>query len=488
MKTTTKILILLAAMAAVFIAVMFFLQNLGTPPSIPDEDVYEKELNQYLNNSRNYKTFDEADAHFFDYIRCAEIFHQEKKITSSRCDDFIDGVMRDYMRLFGGKWYADNKFTSSWTEKDIIEASARVKKIEGVRHTNGTSPCGDYQLELNKLKDISKNYWEAKKVWKNYQFRNLKDAEKTVNNIRKYRNDAYLKNCGELAKGLDRSIESLNKSHFDYVKGKLGDLRTCVNSGTFKAKSKTSFETNYLKPAKDAATEYNVNAKKLYGEDKGVSSLILEINELEKKANDYYNRLNSGTSSGYSSGTSSGSSTGLNVSKSGTINGHDYVDLGLSVKWATCNVGASTPSGYGYYYAWGETKTKSDYTPNNIGSYVNSRTADIGGWSQYDAASAAWGGTWRMPSKLEFEELVNKCKWVWTKYGYRITGPNGNSIFLPVAGFKSEGWLYSTGVFGYYWSSTPNADRAFCCVVSSNVPGVKPDYKYKGFSVRPVSR
>ena len=149
----------------------------------------------------------------------------------------------------------------------------------------------------------------------------------------------------------------------------------------------------------------------------------------------------------------------------GTINGHDYVDLGLSVKWATCNVGAKSPSDYGDYYAWGETATKETYTEENSKTYDNSSyNYDIRGNSSTDAARANWGGTWRLPTKAECDELINKCTWTWTTLGghngYRVTGPNGNSIFLPAAGCRYGTSLYSAGEWGIYWSSTPYEDDA----------------------------
>ena len=141
----------------------------------------------------------------------------------------------------------------------------------------------------------------------------------------------------------------------------------------------------------------------------------------------------------------------------GSIAGHDYVDLGLSVKWATCNVGASSPSDYGNYYAWGETTPKSEYT-NETSVTLNKSMGDIAGNPQYDAARANWGGTWRMPTIAEIEELVDKCKTRWTTYNGRkgrlVTGPNGKLIFLPAAG-RRDGSSYSLiGEFGLYWNST----------------------------------
>ena len=175
------------------------------------------------------------------------------------------------------------------------------------------------------------------------------------------------------------------------------------------------------------------------------------------------------------------------------INGHEYVDLGLSVKWATCNVGASSPEDYGDYFAWGETKTKSTYYNDNSVTY-RKKFSDIGGQSQYDAARANWGGTWRLPTKAELEELENRCTWKWTTQngvkGYKVTGPNGNSIFLPAAGYRFGSSLSSAGEYGYYWSSTPSerdSNRAYGLFFNSSNQYVYWVSRYDGQSVRPVA-
>ncbi len=177
----------------------------------------------------------------------------------------------------------------------------------------------------------------------------------------------------------------------------------------------------------------------------------------------------------------------------GTINGHEWVDLGLSVKWATCNVGALSPSGYGDYYAWGETSTKSEYTEANCKTYGKSMD-DIAGNPQYDAARANWGGTWRLPTWDEIEELVNECEWEWTTQkghnGYEVTGPNGNSIFLPAAGWRYGSSLDSAGKYGYCWSATPYEDDtnyAYDLYFDSDSHDRDWGYRSYGRSVRPVS-
>ena len=148
------------------------------------------------------------------------------------------------------------------------------------------------------------------------------------------------------------------------------------------------------------------------------------------------------------------------LAATGTINGHGYVDLGLpsALKWATCNVGATTQEGYGNYYAWGETSAKASYNDSNSVTY-GQQISDISGNATYDAARANWGGTWRMPTKAEIEELINNCTWTWTTQngvnGMRVTGTNGNSIFLPAAGFCNGSSRYHVGKIGLYWSSSP---------------------------------
>lgn len=169
---------------------------------------------------------------------------------------------------------------------------------------------------------------------------------------------------------------------------------------------------------------------------------------------------------------------------------HPCVDLGLSVKWATYNVGATKPGEYGDYFAWGETTPKSSYTSSN---YTYSSTPGVLPLSN-DAARANWGGSWRMPTEAEQDELRTKCTWTWTAqdgtYGGKITSKsNGNSIFLPAAGYRYDSSLKYAGSYGYYWSSSLSADDTnMACVLY-----FYSDYMYwsdhkrdYGLSVRPV--
>ena len=177
------------------------------------------------------------------------------------------------------------------------------------------------------------------------------------------------------------------------------------------------------------------------------------------------------------------------------FNGHEYVDLGLSVKWATCNVGAIKPEDYGNHYAWGET---SFMAGNNFDS-IYENMSDIDGKPQYDVARKEWGGSWRIPKIAEFQELIDSCNWQWTRQnginGYKITSKkNGNSIFLPASGWRHyDTSFYYRGTLGYYWSSTPydhnghSNEDAFGLDFSSGGYSMDISCRYRGHCVRPVS-
>ena len=198
---------------------------------------------------------------------------------------------------------------------------------------------------------------------------------------------------------------------------------------------------------------------------------------------------------------------------SGSENGHAYVDLGLpsGLKWATCNVGATIPEGYGDYFAWGETKPKDYYywgtykycngTYDTMTKYCdNSKYGTVDNKTELeltdDAARINWGGKWRMPTRAEQDELRNtsNCTFTWTTQngvkGYKVTSKkNGNSIFLPAAGFRDEDYLYNTGSSGYYWSSSLGTSRSYhACYVEffSDYVDWESYYRCFGGSVRAV--
>ncbi len=177
----------------------------------------------------------------------------------------------------------------------------------------------------------------------------------------------------------------------------------------------------------------------------------------------------------------------------------EAMDLGLSVKWASFNVGAGSPEDYGNYYAWGETEEKSSYTLENY-IYNDSNTdklQDIGSnisGTSYDVAHVKWGGSWRMPTLSEIQELCTKCSWQWTEVngikGKKVTGPNGNSIFLPAAGNRYGTEVYHRGSYGYYWSGTLGEGNSYDAYNLSISSGSHDWYYYNrhyGHTVRPVT-
>lgn len=188
------------------------------------------------------------------------------------------------------------------------------------------------------------------------------------------------------------------------------------------------------------------------------------------------------------------------------------VDLGLSVYWATCNVGAAKPEDYGDYYAWGETEPKENYSwstykfgTSSSGPFSKYNTFSSYGSIDYktvlepedDVAHVKFGGKWRMPTDAEWDELMTKCTWTWTTnyngtgvMGRIVTATNGNSIFLPVAGYRGGTDLNDAGSYGCYWSSSLYADRpvgAWSVNFYSNKVIRCLGTRYYGLPVRPVS-
>ena len=205
------------------------------------------------------------------------------------------------------------------------------------------------------------------------------------------------------------------------------------------------------------------------------------------------------------------------------------VDLGLTsgLKWASCNVGASAPEEYGDYFAWGETApyyTAGHSQDDPCSNWIGDKTGY--NWASYslcngsyntqkkyctdssygnvdnnteldpedDAATANWGGTWRMPTLADWQELLNECTWTWTSQngvnGRLVTGPNNNSIFLPAAGFRGNAGLRHAGSYGYYWSSslgTGDPDGACYVFFTSGGCDWYDGSRFYGLSVRPVT-
>ena len=204
----------------------------------------------------------------------------------------------------------------------------------------------------------------------------------------------------------------------------------------------------------------------------------------------------------------------VQISVSGSANGHDYVDLGLpsGTLWATCNVGASSPEGYGNYYAWGETSTKSTYNwdaykyangnYDKLTKYCDKSDYGNNGFTdnlttllpEDDVATANWGSGWRTPSKTQWDELLENTTSKWTrqngKKGRLFTSKkNGQTLFLPAAGYRYDGSLYYAGSDGHYWSSPLYTDSpyyAWRLRFNSDFCTMGSHYRDYGRSVRPV--
>lgn len=194
--------------------------------------------------------------------------------------------------------------------------------------------------------------------------------------------------------------------------------------------------------------------------------------------------------------------------QNGSNNGYQYIDLGLSVKWATFNVGATRPEEYGDYFAWGETEPyyETGYAQEDPQAHWNEGKSGGYAWSSYkwlndtnnaltkyntksdkgtvdnktvldpedDVAHVRWGGSWRMPSSAEWDELRNNCIWIWydsgnTEFngvaGYKVTsnkdGYTDRYIFIPTVGFRGGTSLFDVGSYGSFWSSSLDADHPY---------------------------
>lgn len=193
---------------------------------------------------------------------------------------------------------------------------------------------------------------------------------------------------------------------------------------------------------------------------------------------------------------------------------HEYVDLGLSVKWATCNVGANVPYEYGDYYAWGETETKNNYDWSTY-KYCMGRDSAMtkycnysyGGYNGFidnktnlepndDVAHVKWGGNWRMPTTIEQEELREQCTWRWTCLnginGYTVTskkkGYEDRSIFVPAGGIYVGDKIENMGSMGFIMSSSLTSRPWSSYVLFYDISNTKSSrhFRYYGHNVRPV--
>lgn len=195
---------------------------------------------------------------------------------------------------------------------------------------------------------------------------------------------------------------------------------------------------------------------------------------------------------------------------SGSFNGHDYVDLGLpsGTLWATCNIGAASPEEYGDYFAWGETEPKTTYDWENykynngdecqLTKYCNNSAEGYNGFTDTltmlqpndDAATVNWGYGWSMPTKEQWEELIDNTSGTVTRWngvrGNLFTATNGNSIFLPYACHYEESGFISKPKVSYYWSSSLNEELCGFALYFWDWLINEASYRSEGLSVRPV--
>ena len=249
--------------------------------------------------------------------------------------------------------------------------------------------------------------------------------------------------------------------------------------GFFLSTSSNPSASNYIKDKNSSFSQTNYD-NNFYADATGLSANTM-----------YYYRAYVLYDGEYHYGTTKSFTTQNTPATTGTLNGHAWVDLGLpdGTKWATCNVGASTPEGYGDYYAWGETATKATYTMNNW-KYKNVNIGEDIAGTQYDVAHVKWGSTWKMPSKSQMATLMNNCSHVYTTQngvkGMKFTGPNGNSIFLPAA----SGYQF-VGGYGMYWTSTGSyvgeSNTPYYLEFSNSGASIIFTGGGQGFTIRPVT-
>ncbi|MBR6339278.1 MAG: hypothetical protein IKR63_04005 [Alloprevotella sp.] len=177
------------------------------------------------------------------------------------------------------------------------------------------------------------------------------------------------------------------------------------------------------------------------------------------------------------------------------------IDMGAAGVWACCNVGSTSPEGYGGYFAWGETQEKERYVEGTYSLYdidanqYEDIGLDICGSNTYDVATLRWGATWQMPALEQVEALLETCHAKWTELngvgGRTFTAPNGSAIFLPAAGSRYDTKLMHAGSQGSYWMGTRNtwwADCAWSLEFSNEYLDKSSGYNgYYGCSVRPVA-
>ena len=336
-----------------------------------------------------------------------------------------------------------------------------------------------------------------------------------------YRSSDNLSNAGSYGNYWSSSLGTFDSSYAYYLYFYSGNLGWGISSRYYGISVRAVYSESTPEPTpvvcivSVSATEGGeVEASATEVEEGSAVTLTATPNEGFEFVNWILNGDVVSTENPYTATVTENSEFVANFVEADPYNGHEYVDLGLpsGLKWATCNVGANSPEEYGDYFAWGETSPKATYdwstykycngtltsltkycTNSAYGTVDNKTVLEL----EDDAARVNWGGNWRMPTKAEQDELrdTNNCTWEWTRQngvnGYKVTSrKNGNSIFLPAAGYRHDGGnLYGAGSYGSFWSSSLNtyySSDAYYVYFDSDYVGWNDDYRYDGRSVRAV--
>ena len=290
---------------------------------------------------------------------------------------------------------------------------------------------------------------------------------------------------------LDETLSATERTNVDFLIS--SESKTTLTSQLVIDGTSYSVELTTDKWTAGCQYTYLINVKKTENEEDDV---LLEVDTSSTIISDW-------TDKGTSDEIELGGTTDEEEDSDDEDNGDSYsnsyeaVDLGLSVKWATMNVGAESPEDYGNYYAWGETETKDKYSTSNSTTYGVEISFDISGNAEYDAATANWGSPWRMPTHDECVELYRSCEYEMTELngvaGCLVTGANGNSIFIPAAGCSYYS-IQEDGENANLWSSTPHSNdySKYAYMLKANISTELFNtfyslQRYLGYSIRPVT-
>jgi hypothetical protein len=414
---------------------------------------------------------------------------------------------RTYAILGDAVYYSVD--AKSFTTSNVIFVDTQATSVQPFTATlassiqTGGTPTGDYAVGflVSSIKNVELS--NSKVV----ECSNVDDFSATINELKanstyyfrpylKYNNKYYISGSTSEFTTTTFSIQTGSYANVTALRATLNgtvDLQQLTNC-TYSAGAVVSTDANpganngytFLIGAL-SSDNYNVKASNLSGDTQYYyrACVKVAVNDYTGNSSETYHVLYLGnikdftTTASYPSGA---------------------VDLGLSsgTKWASCNLGASSPEQYGSYYAWGETSTKSTYEVNAIYNLSPDELRARGVidsnnnlTSTYDAATAALGSGWHIPTYAEVYELQSECKWVPTTYkdvsGYRVIGSNDNSIFLPFAGYMNLSELVNGGSYGEYWTATTTAYGPYNLDIRSyNIDFAAGAYWWMGHSIRPV--